>query len=414
MSQMSIQMTVKSYRMRLIIWGTLASLITIPIFIRGIEFNVLELVLIYIGIITAKIPIRNLDRSVVNKRLLILTAEFFGLFLVYILLGIFYAYSTAAVFKVFFKWSEIFIIAIFIFHYIDSHERFSTIYWFLFFVNLALVAKALILTYFGESQSVSMLPRIRIGHSTVFAIALLLPFATKHNSRILLYSLVLVLVLSQSRASWIEFIVVFFVFVYYAKDNRKLYRNVGVSVLLIIGCILFIPAVRNMMHQRISHLGILEEKPASSTFQRLYRLEACYQAFLDAPVFGVAAGNILYYTEKKGTANILTRFQTRENDTLTPHNVYAEYLAGLGLVGFAIFISVLLLLYKIIFYVRHYGQLKHQPELLGVHLYFFVFLIFLAFGYIAGTDRLALGIYLGLILALLKWPTFYSKNKIQN
>jgi len=117
---MSIQMTVKSYRIRLIIRGMLASLITIPIFIRGIEFNVLELVLIYIGIITAKIPIRNLNRSVVNKRLLILTAEFFGLFLVYILLGTFYAYSTAAVFKVFFKWTEILIIAIIIFYFIDQ------------------------------------------------------------------------------------------------------------------------------------------------------------------------------------------------------------------------------------------------------------------------------------------------------
>ena len=50
-----------------------------------------------------------------------------------------------------------------------------------------------------------------------------------------------------------------------------------------------------------------------------------FQAFLDHPVFGVAAGNILNYTEQKGQASVLTWLSTREKKTLSPHNVYAGH-----------------------------------------------------------------------------------------
>lgn len=407
-------MTASSYGIELFIWGAFASLITIPIFMGGLEFNALELVFVSIGAcISIMVCTRKVNSRLVNKRLFLLTTGTLSLFLIYILSGMLYGGSKATVFKVFLKWSEIVAIAIFIFFYIDSRKRFNIIYWFLFFATFSLVAKAVFQTDFTAGHALS-LPRIRIGVSTVFAIALLFPFVTRSSARILLPCLIITVILSQSRASWIAFIVVFLLFVYYAKDKQKLFRNVIVFTLLIFCSIISVPALQNITLKRISQLGVLGEKPSPSTLQRLYRLEACYYAFLDRPVLGIGAGNILNHTEKMGKAQILEWLENRNKESITPHNVYAEYLAELGVIGFTIFMSILIFIHKIIAYIRRNKKFKDDPQALGILLYFYVFLVFLAFGYITGPNRIILGSYFGLVLAMLKWPVFHLKVNNQN
>lgn len=395
-------------RIKLSICGVLAFPITIPLFIIGLEFNALEFILPSIWILIGVAPFTQIfNWYLVDKRHFVLTTVLFGLFPAYILTGTLYAYSNAEVYKEFIKWLEIFVVAILIFSYINSRQRFSAVYWLLFFVNIALVAKAIIFTDFSQSNILSI-SRIRIGHATVFSIALLLPFAIKNRSKILLYVLILVLILSQARANWIAFIIMFSLFYYQTKNKRLSYKKISISIILITCCLMLIPGIRATVHKRVSHLGVLDDKPAPSTFQRLYRIEACYYAFLDRPVLGIGAGNMFYHTKKMNKAHILEWLKSRNKKSITPHNVYAQYLAELGIIGFALFMLLLAFLYKIIACIRRDNRFKDVPHALGIYLYFAVFLVFIAFGYIAGTDRIILGIYFGLILAMLKWPILYK------
>ena len=389
--------------------GVLAFLITIPIFFRGVEFNILESGFIYIGAcVVALVHAQKVNRCLRNKHLFVLTIGLWGLFLVYILAGILYCESTETVLKVFFKWLEIIIIGLFVFIFINSPRRFSYFYWLLFLVNMALVIEALFHAGFSTNH-IFVVPRIRIGAETVYAIALALPFVAKKGFKFLLAGLMLIVLFSQSRASWLELVAILLLFAYHMKDNRKLLRKAAILMLLLFCGIVFVPAGRDVVYKRVSHLGVFGNKPAFSTYQRLYRLEACYYAFLDHPVLGVGAGNIFYYTEKTGKASILDWAEKNHKKSITPHNVYAEQLAETGLIGVTLFISILGSLYKIITCVRRNEKFRNAPEAMGIYLHFAVFIIFLSFGYIAGTTRITMGIYIGLILAMLKWPVFYPE-----
>lgn len=395
---------IKSNKFGFLVSIALSVLITVPVFIKGVEFNALEIFLIPAGLYVGFVSVtKNITKDLINKRLFNTVIGLYSLLLSYILISLFYTYSDTEVYKEFFKWFEIFLAALCVFHYVSSKKQFSHAFWFLFFINLALVIKAVIFTDFS---GVFVLPRIRIGFSTIFAIALLLPFAIKNKSKVLLYCLIIVLILSQARASWIGFVVIFALFVFQTIGKQVLsYRKVYFSILILTCCALLVPSIREIVHTRISNLGILGEDPAHSTYQRIYRLEACYYAFLDKPLLGIGAGNMLYHTEKMGKAEILIWLTNRHRDSITPHNIFAQYLAELGLIGFVIFISLLVYLYKVIIYVK---SRKKSPEILGLYLYFFAFLVFITFGYIAGTDRIILGVYFGLILATLKPFTLYE------
>lgn len=402
----------KSDLRRFVFWGGLASFVILSIFLREIEFNALEFVLVGVGIYVAiSLTLQSSKIRLVNKQLFILTIILCGIFLAYIATGAFHAYIVPSIFKVIFKWAEIFILAIFVFLYIDKPRRFNNIYWFLFFINLALVVQALIKAPFSEG--IFPPPRIRVGPPTVFSIALLLPFATKRNLRILLYFLFIVLIFSQFRVSWIGFGVVLFLFLFLIKNNFKLKKKIIIPILLVIVAILIIPSSRNIVINRIQKIGILGEQLSPSVTDRIYRLQASFRAFLDYPIFGVGAGNILPYIKQISWGEKLTylkaRLRSPEEIFLTPHNVFVEYLAQFGLIGFTIFVLMLGLFYKIISSIRQYNHnyLKYKPELIGIYLYFFAFLVYLTLGYIAGTDRVMIGVYFGLILGLFRLPTFY-------
>jgi len=405
---------VKVELQRLTVLGGLASLIAFPVFLKGVEFSLHEFALLGIGIwIAARFALQPPKIFLVHKQLFILVELFCILFLAYILIRTLWGwgYAIHPGLKVLFKWAELFVISIFVFFYVDRLHRFSNIYWLLFSINLALIIQALIYAPFSEGLSTP--PRIRIGYSTVFSIALLLPFATKWNLRIFLYFLFTVVIFSQARASWIGIAGVLSIFLYRVRGNFRLRKKIAISGLLIIAFILSIPSTRNIVFDRISQLGMFGGEPAPATLDRLFRLQCSFRTFLDYPIFGVGPGNILTHVKEIGWEEKLIYRRAQKKIFLVPHNLFAEYLAQFGLIGFMIFILMLRSFYKIISTMRRYnqGRFKYKPELIGIYLYFFALLMFLTFGYIAGTTRVMLGIYLGLILAMLKYPTFYPKKE---
>jgi len=193
------------------------SVIIVPVNNIIANFSLLEFILLPIagGIIFSYFFNRRKIKTEARKYIHWLFALWI-LFLFIISLGFLHVKNPSAVTKELLKWTEIGIISIATFVYIDQKQKLKEIYWFLFLIYLFFS-----LSIF-EANILSGNPLARIYGPIDLSIILLLPFIDKYWAKILLFLLMPLLVLTYSRIAWFTTATVLIVFLLLNRRQREL------------------------------------------------------------------------------------------------------------------------------------------------------------------------------------------------
>lgn len=196
-------------------------------------------------------------------------------------------------------------------------------------------------------------------------LAFLVPFfilnmTTKNKTKSIFFlklfilSLVLVaLFLSYSRAAWISVLVAL---LFYGLVKIKLKFHHFVTLLLIIGGVLYFnfntiyePLKENSLKYGdnfSTHIvSITNLQNDASNMERINRWVCAVRMFDEKPVLGFGPGTYQFYYGKYQTNEFTTRISTHMGDKGNAHSEYFTYLSETGIVGFLIFL--LLIFYSI-------------------------------------------------------------------
>ncbi len=389
-----------------ILFVVLTLLYLVPISFAGVNLNLLEFIVIMFGILVLFIRYANNNIKILNNRQVLWFLIVFLLFLVEISIGLSYASNRLFVLRELFKWSELFFIALIIHLYVRKVNDFKIIYLLFTLIVFLLLAQSIIHALIISHE------RVRIGAATVFILASILPFYKLKSIKFLLALIIVILIMTQSRAVWLASIIVFAIsiFTVFRSSKLKVFSLVIISVVSII----FIFGLDDMISSRLLQLNIYDENTvAYSTLQRLYRIKISYYAFLDSPIFGVGAGNLIDYFYRSSHADLtlwVNWIIEHDKSGITPHNIFIQTLGELGIIGFVLLCALLLLCFKIINKTRSNRFMINDPWINGLNLSFIVLIIFFSLGYIAGQERLIFGMFFGLIISTPKYEYFNVRN----
>ena len=244
--------------------------------------------------------------------------------------------------------------------------------------------------------------RIRVGPWIVIPWALLLP--QRGNSlylKALFWMFTALILFSFSRSAWLGSFLVMLIYLY--NMEQRFSRKVGgfCLVFLIFFAFLQVPSVT----ERIMALNINDDDVvAYSTYQRIYRLTLPLIAWWDFPIFGVGGNNLFYYLEQSGSAYLSDWYNwlvVNERNSVTPHNVYLQFLGENGTVGFFVFV---LLNYRLMRHLRFVLLSEYSKRNMGLYLCFFAMQVWLLTGYISELKR-----FLFVLLVLLFISTDVKK-----
>lgn len=129
---------------------------------------------------------------------------------------------------------------------------------------------------------------------------------------------------------------------------------------------------------------------SGSNSERMGLLKSSFKMFTRHPVLGVGAGNYSYQLEKNYNYH---QFLSNDINGITPHNVFAQYLAELGIIGFGIYAVILIL-----GYLSFSANKNTNITIYKIQRNLFIWLLINSlFNYIAGDQRLIVGFILGII-----------------
>ncbi|HWG89774.1 MAG TPA: O-antigen ligase family protein [Candidatus Thermoplasmatota archaeon] len=167
-----------------------------------------------------------------------------------------------------------------------------------------------------------------------------------------------------------------------AHRRRWVTAVLSATVFLVVFALVF----REELGRRFSEIGDFS--------LRLRLLELAVNAFLTSPIIGIGAENYGAYlisTNQFPAGHGLT-------ENLAPHNHWIQFLAETGIVGFA----ALVLLYVCLIRILVLGTRSKELATLvrPLSLFLLTHMAIVTFGYVAGSDRLELGLFLGTVLSI--------------
>jgi O-antigen ligase len=230
----------------------------------------------------------------------------------------------------------------------------------------------------------------------VFALALLLPFVRKNYLlKIIVPLLALLVSLSLSRIAMLSLISVLGYWLWQEKQLSYL-RRIALFALMIA------PAVGglwvlNTWHSEIISIRLMEILDVSL---RKELAMMAMRVFMNRLLIGIGAENFAEYLLQSGS--FPAGHGVTEN--LTPHSLWVQVAAEEGILGILALGGWFFILYKALWGSNAFNS--DSPWLLGLKLFFIAEIITLSVGYIAGSGRLQLGLFVGLILASLR--TFHK------
>lgn len=158
---------------------------------------------------------------------------------------------------------------------------------------------------------------------------------------------------AKNRAGWVglTFIIIGFTLIYiiqkirYGAEVKRVLRYSAISVasvLMIFIIFLNFTQYGREIKNRIK--SFVQVGPGSSVTTRLMAWDASYEMIKDNPLFGVGAGNyeILSWKYAPRLLDEATMFTNTRVDKA--HNEYVQIMADLGIIGFTIFLAIILVI----------------------------------------------------------------------
>lgn len=190
--------------------------------------------------------------------------------------------------------------------------------------------------------------------------------------KLLALSLILVaLFLSYSRAAWISVLValLFYIFI---KLKMKFYHFISVIVIFA-GVLIFnfnsfyAPLKENSLkygENFSTHIvSITNLQNDASNMERINRWVCAVRMFEEKPVLGFGPGTYQFNYGKYQTNEFTTRISTHMGDKGNAHSEYLTYLSETGIVGFLVFLSLILYSIYLAIKLLYSGLDKHTKAI---------------------------------------------------
>ena len=319
-----------------------------------------------------------------------------GFFLLFVskIISFWPAMDKALVISDLLKWAEILAFAILVFNF----KYFKYIYWILFLVTFSPVLISLWSTIINLNFFSGY--RVLPGYPSVFSLSLLLPFAKNFFLiGFICIFLIIASILSITRGAWVAMLVVLSYYILVnSRDNKKyIFKMVGI-ILITILVLVNIPAVQNNIYRRTLNPLLTD---STSNFERSGMIALCIDIFRGNPIIGIGSGNFATYAAENPYLFKGKYLEIPENTA--PHAFFLQLLAENGIFGFIAMIMIFLILAKVLFGEKRYLEYRDGKEyILGLRMFYLSFMIYLIFGFVAGSNRLIFGLLMGLSLSLLK------------
>jgi len=376
--------------------------IAMMIEILGMQFNLFEIFLV--PIFYFMFPVLVLTKiKLVGKKFLKMYLFFVVLFLFSILISFYVAIHKEMVIKTFFKWLEIFGLSITVFLYSSSERRFQQIWRLLVLIFVCDILISLVNTtsLIVQGMYYSNWRKLFPDYSSLFLFSLILPYSIRNLTITIVSGILAILtILSLTRGAWIGLMVVISYFAWKVSTlgfSRECFKNICLLLVLIIGVFLFsisiFPQIRDIFILKFNEFSTLN---TASNIERLGMAILSLHAFIEKPLTGIGAENFSSYMLLHGIPEFI---HSREPEKLTPHNFFLQIAAENGILGITSVIGLLLIMWNILSYSNK--SIKKE-YLLSLKLFFISLVINLLFGYVAGEQRIVLGLYMGLVLACLR------------
>ena len=209
----------------------------------------------------------------------------------------------------------------------------------------------------------------------VIPFIVLLIFNKKEKHKIVLTLLLVIfllaLFLSYSRAAWISIVITFLFFVF-TKLKLK-FHHFLVIVTLIVGIVYFnFNSIYGTLKENSLKYGdnfsthivsVTNLQNDASNMERINRWVCAVRMFEEKPILGLGPGTYQFNYGKYQTNEFTTRISTHMGDKGNAHSEYFTYLSETGIVGFLIFL--ILILYSIYLAVKLlYSRLDKSTKLL--------------------------------------------------
>ena len=376
----------------------------------GIQFGILEFIVIPLFLLLGPALLFLQPKIKITKK------AFFNAYLVsmtFFLASFFLSYGKAVdegtVLKIFLKWIEIFGLSLTVFWYCSSTKRFKHIWTLLIIAyGVDLLSEIIVFHSFYSAGQVYLALRNLGGYPALFLLCLVLPFSRRSFPIALLAGLLAAEgILSLSRGVWLGLLLIGGWWLLQRRYRLRISSRVvllGIVLILILGLIPM-PVAKNVVREKI-----LNFKTASNEV-RLGMAMLSLHLFLENPITGIGPGNFPYYLGTTGISGLPARaraqIRTGQVPTLTVHNFFLQVAAENGIIGLLAILSWLFVIYRILTTAQMRSQ---SPYFIGLRMLFVALIINLVFGYVAGTSRLQLGLYSGLVLATLR---IWHKEKEQ-
>ena len=242
--------------------------------------------------------------------------------------------------------------------------------------------------------------RVLAGYSSIFSLSFLIPFYKKNRFvSVICILLMITTILSITRGAWLALIVVLGYYILInLRDNRKYIFKIIVMVVIVIVVLINIPAVQNNIYRRALNPFSLQSR---SNWERSGMLFLSLNIFNKNPIIGIGSGNFGEYALRNPYLYKGKYFEIPTN--MAPHAFFLQILVENGIIGLISYVMIFLILYKILFNKKLYLMCNDcKSYILGLRMLFLSLIIHLIFGYVAGSGRLLLGLFMGLSLSMLK------------
>ena len=398
----------------------------VQIHFKSHYFTIVDAILVIFSILAILTAVVAKSSSNIDMKYL---GSYVLIFLTYIgiiSLGFVYADNKAGVIKEFGKWAEIFLISIgTIFYVKNCSRRFANLYWALFFTLLGILLLHLLKNVSNGNFFA------RMWAPADWAVIISLPFLEAiWIQSVFLLILFYSLILSYSRLSWASAIVAIVLFMFLAGKKKfpiQHIRNFLFFTISIWGIIIFlVPNFKTIITNRIiitfktnptnkTNPKTKRHKPLiagedwdQSAFTRKAMIKASFEDLMHHPILGVGAGNFKsHILSKKNNINFWLSPEDLPN---SPHNVFFQVAAELGLPGLFVFsILILSILYGI---KRGYAySTSHEhftPYCIGMLLFTIPLFETLLSSNIGEFTRVIWGLYFGLAISMINQD--YNKS----
>jgi O-antigen ligase len=254
----------------------------------------------------------------------------------------------------------------FFLNFLTKEEQFKKVYW-LYGIGfiVPIIYTIIVHSQWGFIQPASVYASLPFyDEHTIYGacLAFIVPFfvlditnkkelKSKIFPKLIFLTLILIaLFLSYSRAAWISVLVAFLFFIF-TKIRLKFYHFTGIVVVLV-GVIYFNfntiyePLKENSLKYGdnfSTHIvSITNLQNDASNMERINRWVCAVRMFEEKPILGFGPGTYQFNYGKYQTNEFTTRISTHMGDKGNAHSEYFTYLSETGIIGFLVFLSLIL------------------------------------------------------------------------